>query len=408
MANITDEIVWFAEDPVLPKDRSFLSKLSNFFFPQAVISPAGLERIAGHRYVSGAYTYLDGLLNPFWTGLTGYLPLWLAPNAVTTLGGCHCLASFVTLWRYRSLEGEDFPSWVLLFCGYCTFAYYTLDCMDGKQARRTGSSSPLGQLFDHGFDCLCLLSHVSNCLSLACLGGTRWFLACQCATHLVFFAAQWVEYHTGALPTEAGGIGVTEWNYGVAALAIANAFVDRPALWRRSLGGPAAGWRVNEGFVAGYFAMCAFCFFAGCGMVKKKISAKKYTAALAKTLSPAVLAAAPFLLPDRLFAGGYCRHISLATGLLFTTITIKLIVFGMAKMTYAAVQLEIVPFCAFCVAARVFGDSFEEVFGTTVERGLAGITLWNGFRLLGFVRAVVEQICRRLDIYCFTIKKKQN
>jgi phosphatidylglycerophosphate synthase len=26
----------------------------------------------------------------------------------------------------------------------------TLDAMDGKQARRTGSSSPLGELLDHG------------------------------------------------------------------------------------------------------------------------------------------------------------------------------------------------------------------------------------------------------------------
>lgn len=30
------------------------------------------------------------------------------------------------------------------------------DCMDGKQARRTGSSSPLGQLFDHGCDAFVL------------------------------------------------------------------------------------------------------------------------------------------------------------------------------------------------------------------------------------------------------------
>lgn len=28
--------------------------------------------------------------------------------------------------------------------------YSTFDNIDGKQARRTGSSSPLGQLFDHG------------------------------------------------------------------------------------------------------------------------------------------------------------------------------------------------------------------------------------------------------------------
>lgn len=31
--------------------------------------------------------------------------------------------------------------------------------MDGKQARRTGSSSPLGQLFDHGCDALAMLAH---------------------------------------------------------------------------------------------------------------------------------------------------------------------------------------------------------------------------------------------------------
>jgi ethanolaminephosphotransferase len=32
--------------------------------------------------------------------------------------------------------------------------YSTLDNVDGKQARRTNSSSPLGELFDHGCDAL--------------------------------------------------------------------------------------------------------------------------------------------------------------------------------------------------------------------------------------------------------------
>jgi phosphatidylglycerophosphate synthase len=32
------------------------------------------------------------------------------------------------------------------------FLYQSLDAIDGKQARRTGSSSPLGELFDHGCD----------------------------------------------------------------------------------------------------------------------------------------------------------------------------------------------------------------------------------------------------------------
>jgi len=38
--------------------------------------------------------------------------------------------------------------------GICFMIYITLDNVDGKQARRTGTSSPLGQIFDHGMDAI--------------------------------------------------------------------------------------------------------------------------------------------------------------------------------------------------------------------------------------------------------------
>ena len=44
----------------------------------------------------------------------------------------------------------DAPRWVYFSCGAAALTYLHLDCIDGKQARRTKSSSPLGQLFDHG------------------------------------------------------------------------------------------------------------------------------------------------------------------------------------------------------------------------------------------------------------------
>jgi len=47
---------------------------------------------------------------------------------------------------------EKLPSWCFFFAAACIWAYSTLDAIDGKQARRTKSSSPLGQLFDHGCD----------------------------------------------------------------------------------------------------------------------------------------------------------------------------------------------------------------------------------------------------------------
>ena len=49
-----------------------------------------------------------------------------------------------------ALNAGDAPRWVFFLGGFAVFAYLHLDCVDGKQARRTKSSSPLGQLFDHG------------------------------------------------------------------------------------------------------------------------------------------------------------------------------------------------------------------------------------------------------------------
>lgn len=46
------------------------------------------------------------------------------------------------------------PLWAYLLCAIGLFVYQSLDAIDGKQARRTNSSSPLGELFDHGCDSL--------------------------------------------------------------------------------------------------------------------------------------------------------------------------------------------------------------------------------------------------------------
>ena len=74
----------------------------------------------------------------------------MAPNLVTLLGtSCLLLQCVVVVWQSPSLQGP-LPWWACLLAALCNFLYSTLDAMDGKQAKRTKSSSPLGQLFDHG------------------------------------------------------------------------------------------------------------------------------------------------------------------------------------------------------------------------------------------------------------------
>lgn len=77
--------------------------------------------------------------------------------------------------------------------------YQTMDNVDGKQARRTGTSSGLGELFDHGIDSLnCTLASL---LETAAMGlGTShagvFTALCPC---LPMFFSTWETYHTHTL-----------------------------------------------------------------------------------------------------------------------------------------------------------------------------------------------------------------
>jgi ethanolaminephosphotransferase len=165
-----------------------------------VLTPDGCEQIARHKYRPGSYTFLDTLLNPFWTQLTEWLPMWVAPNLVTTVGGCCCLVSYVLSVYYNNKDhqtvGDDYdysstiPRWLYFWNGFALFTYYTLDCMDGKQARRTNSSSPLGQLFDHGIDGLCNVSHIQAIQCIVQLPQPL-LVTLQCSLQTAFFQAQW-------------------------------------------------------------------------------------------------------------------------------------------------------------------------------------------------------------------------
>ena len=53
---------------------------------------------------------------------------------------------------YTKLKGGPIPSWACFFSAFCYLIYQILDNIDGKQARRTNSSSALGLLVDHGTD----------------------------------------------------------------------------------------------------------------------------------------------------------------------------------------------------------------------------------------------------------------
>ena len=98
----------------------------------------------------------------------------------------------------RAHAGWKVPSWVYLFTAVSLFAYQTLDAIDGKQARRTGSATPLGELFDHGCDSVSsVFVAVALCVSLGL--ESEWPLMLVAIASVAFYVAHWRTYVTGKL-----------------------------------------------------------------------------------------------------------------------------------------------------------------------------------------------------------------
>ena len=77
------------------------------------------------------------------------------PNLVSLIGFLFNVMPHIVLPLFITVNMEgDVPSWFCYFTGISFFLYMICDNTDGKQARRTGSSSPLGMLIDHGMDCI--------------------------------------------------------------------------------------------------------------------------------------------------------------------------------------------------------------------------------------------------------------
>jgi phosphatidylglycerophosphate synthase len=163
------------------------------------LSTRMLKGLAAYKYKAGGYTWLDELHNPAWNWIVeNCFPMWLAPNLVTLTGVMCIIMSHICLAVYApDMDGKDAPKWVHLLAGLSLVVYVNLDCMDGKQARRTGTSSPLGQLFDHGCDALSVGLILVNVCTSACLLLSPTMVLMMGAPLTTWILAQWEEYHTG-------------------------------------------------------------------------------------------------------------------------------------------------------------------------------------------------------------------
>ena len=113
----------------------------------------------------------------------------MAPNTLTLIGLILNLVFYAAMVYYDKSLCMPIPTWTIYGFTFALFAYQTLDAIDGKQARRTGSSSPLGQLFDHGCDAMgAVFVGLAMCQAAQLCHGLLSY-AFLCAILVPFFAA---------------------------------------------------------------------------------------------------------------------------------------------------------------------------------------------------------------------------
>ena len=196
-------------------------------------------------------------------GCVARLPHWLAPNLITLSGLVLLVAAYLaTVVHCLDMRGDGAPRWVFACMGLATLAYLHLDCLDGKQARRTASASPLGQLFDHGCDALCVHLLLVGIAPTLDVGFVPWSYGGQLAVAGPWLAAHWEEYHCGEMLYGNGWWGVTEANYTLVALHFASALFG-PRVWSRLVVDVAPAWLVGGAERALALLLEPFAFFAG-------------------------------------------------------------------------------------------------------------------------------------------------
>ncbi|XWV25813.1 cytidylyltransferase [Tupanvirus soda lake] len=111
---------------------------------------------------------------PFWNFLVSLVPNTVAPN-VLSLSGLLCIMyAFHLTYHYIDV----YPTLIAFSVFLLIFAYMNLDAIDGKHARLTSNSSPLGELFDHSCDnvsvafLVLIMCYIYDIQSLT----TQWYL----------------------------------------------------------------------------------------------------------------------------------------------------------------------------------------------------------------------------------------
>uniref|UniRef100_A0AAG5DH38 diacylglycerol cholinephosphotransferase n=1 Tax=Anopheles atroparvus TaxID=41427 RepID=A0AAG5DH38_ANOAO len=372
-----------------------------YFYKQKLLHPVQLKKLGDHKYSCTNVSLMDPFLQPWWCWLVSKVPMWFAPNLITIVGLIINIITTLVLIYFSPNGREEPPRWASALCAAGLFIYQSLDAIDGKQARRTNSSSPLGELFDHGCDSIStVFVALSACISVQLGFYPRWmFFQCFCAMTL-FYCAHWQTYVSGTL--RFGRIDVTEAQCTIIGIHLISA-VFGPTIWMTKL--PLMGG-IDIKTVPLYFAVFVF------GLLAYQNSAVIFTGGVGKNgstvagtsvLSPII----PFLfvvVPAYVISQKSTDHIYenhpalyiMAFGMITAKVTNRLVVAHMTKSEMEYLDWGLIgPLCLFL--NQYFNCFLPEYYV------LWFCLLWCTVDLIRYCGQVCLEICDYLKIELFRI-----
>ncbi|CDH51703.1 choline ethanolaminephosphotransferase [Lichtheimia corymbifera JMRC:FSU:9682] len=368
------------------------------------------------------------ILSKYWNNLVKLFPLWIAPNLITLLGLLCVVGNVATLMYYAPDLGPC-PNWVYYTFGIGLFVYQSLDAIDGKQARRTGMSGPLGELFDHGCDALNTSLGCLTWASATCLGQSWWTVGSLVASLGNFYLSTWEEYHTGILYLGYFS-GPVEGVLMLVAVQLVSGYFG-PGFWMQRVSDVVsvvdwAGHPIRHRI--GNVQLNHVLILIGAGVLVFNIVAALINVISVKynptdysrkdnSVSKALMGLVPFVFMTvasyawlRLWPSLVYEHLALfilLIGLLFGHQVGLMITAHVAKLPFPywnrSVYTLLAAGCALAYADVSTGGSYNINQRVAVK----AILFLAALQYASLVRGVINQLCTYLDIQCLTVKKKK-
>lgn len=385
------------------------------------IGAHGVAALQRYKYSGVDHSYLAKyVLQPFWSRFVNFFPLWMPPNMITLTGFMFLVTSALLGYVYSPHLDSPPPRWVHFAHGLLLFLYQTFDAVDGKQARRTNSSSPLGELFDHGCDALaCAFEAIAFGSTAMCGRDTFWFWVISAVP---FYGATWEHYFTNSLILPVVN-GPTEGLALIYVMHFVTAFLG--AQWWAQQFGKSVGlfsWvpYLNEipTYRAALYLLIAFAVIPTVGYniqnVLKVVRARKGSMLLALAmLYPFAVLMGGVLIWDYLspsdIMGNYPHLVILGTGLAFGFLVGRMILAHLCDepkglKTNMCMSLLYLPLAIANALTARLNDGVPLVDEFWVVLGYA---VFTGSLYLHFATSVVHEITTALGIYCFRITRKE-